>query len=123
MPLRAPMILDMARGDSDIANVDCGENTDNQETGFLADGDTVTSATVSIIEKPTNASDLTLGSVTVGSTNNYILGRQCGTGEWVKFRITVASNQTYGLYKVKVVALTTNSNTINRSFYVKIGEL
>lgn len=92
--------------------LDFGENTDGQETGMLNDGDTVSSVVVSFSGKPSGADDPTAGSVTVGADTRYINGRQCSAGEWAKWTVTTASDQSIGEYMMKIVATTANGNTV-----------
>lgn len=92
--------------------IDFGENTDGEETGILNDGDTASSVSVSIVGKPSGASDPTLGSVTIGSTTRWIEGRQASANEWAKWTITTASDQDVGAYDMEIEVTTANGNKI-----------
>jgi hypothetical protein len=48
----------------------------------------------------------------------YVNGRSCSAGEAVSFNITTASDQTAGIYRLKVTATTVNSKVIPR--FVKV---
>lgn len=114
MTVESKSILEMARGETNTIRLDWGENTQGAETGgTLIDGDTVASCTVSVYDKPTGAADLTLGSVTVGSTTKIFAGRRTvSAGEWTYGNVTTASNQTAGSYTLKYVATTTAGKVI-----------
>lgn len=112
----------MARGETNAIDIDWGENTSGEETGVLKAGDTVASAAVVVDTKPTGAADPTLGSVTVNATALYVNGRSCSAGEATVFSITTASNQTYGQYRLKVTATTTNGEVIPRFVRVNVEQ-
>ena len=120
MSTTAPEIRVMAQGETNTLIVDWGENTSGQETGVLKSGDTVTSCVVSVLTKPTGASEPTLGSVTAPNSTEYINGRACSTGEWTKCNIATASDQTLGLYVLKLTATTTNGKVLPRKVQVRV---
>lgn len=119
---RAPEILAMKRGEVRILTVDWGENTAQQKTGVLAAGATVSSATVSVTEKPTGATDPTLGSVTVpaNSSSDDVNKRVWSTGEVTFCSCTTASDQAYGLYVMTFVAAASNSETIKGEIAIRV---
>jgi hypothetical protein len=105
--MSAPQVHTLRRSEKRPFALDFGENTAGATTGPLPPGDTVASAVVTVESKPTDAADPTIGTVTVNATAEYVNGRSCSAGEAVKFNVTLASNQTYGDYSLKVTATTT----------------
>ena len=101
--------------------VDLGENTAGIETGVLKAGDTVSSGTIAVAEKPTGATDPTLSAVSVNSSGLYVSGRLCSAGEAVSFTLTLGSSQTYGRYVLLLTVVTTNGETIKRRLVVDVG--
>jgi hypothetical protein len=87
--------------------VDFGENTAGQTTGKIPAGDTIASAVVAIVSKPTDAVNPTVSAATVNGSAEYVNDRECSAGEAVKFSVTLASDQTYGTYEYSVTATTT----------------
>lgn len=118
MGIIAPEIRQMAQGETNTICIDWGENTAGQETGVLKAGDTVASCTVSVVTKPTGATDPTLGSVSANGTALYVNGRSCSAGEATTNNITTGSSQTAGIYLLKYTATTANSKVLPR--YVKV---
>lgn len=112
-------LYDVARGTVQSVSVDFGENTAGTETGALKAGDTVASCVVAVDDKPSGASDPTFGSVTVNATALYVNGRSCSAGEAVSVTMTLGSTQTYGAYRLKFTATTTNGFTLPR--YVRFS--
>lgn len=118
MSITSPEIRVMAKGETNTIVIDFGENTAGAETGVLKAGDTVSTATVSVDSKPSGATDPTLGSASANGSAVYVNGRSCSAGEAVSFNITTASDQTAGIYRLKVTATTANSKVIPR--FVKV---
>lgn len=110
----------MARGETNTLLTDWGENSQGQETGVLKNGDTVSSATVSVDSKPTGADDPTLGSVTAPASAEYVNDRSCSAGEWTRFNVTTSATQTAGQYRLKVTATTANGKVIPRFVRVDV---
>lgn len=119
--LTCKQVYTVARSEVRACAVDLGENTAGQETGVLKNGDTVSSGTISVSDKPTGASDPTLSSVSVISTATWINGRQASSGEGVTFTITAGSAQTYGRYVLLLSVTTTNGETIKRRLLLDVG--
>lgn len=119
---RANEIRLMKRSEVRILTVDWGENTAQQKTGVLAAGATVSSCTVAVTEKPSGATDPTLGSVTVpaNSSNDDVNGRVWSTGEVTVCTCTTASDQAIGLYVFTFTATTSNSETIKAEVAVRV---
>lgn len=105
--MSAPQIHVLRRGEKRPFALDFGENTAGATTGPLPPGDTVASATVAIESKPTDADDPTISAASVNSTAEYVNGRSCSAGEAVRFNVTLASDQDYGEYVLRVTATTT----------------
>lgn len=105
--MSANQIHELRRGEKRPFAIDYGENTAGASTGPLPPGDTVASATATTVSKPTDADDPTIGAVTVNSVAEYVNGRSCSAGEAVRFAVTLASDQAYGEYEIKVTATTT----------------
>jgi hypothetical protein len=120
MSISASEIGTMARGETSKVIIDWGENTAGSETGILKDGDTVVSAVVAVDNKPTLATDPTLGSVTVNGAEIYVNDRLCSIGEATTFSITTASDQVYGDYRLKVTATTTNGLVFPRYVTIQV---
>lgn len=104
----------IARGETNSIALDWGENTAGSETGALPAGDTVASCTVAVDDKPSGASDPTLGSVSVNASTLYVNGRQCSAGEATTCTISAGASQTYGDYRLKFVATTAGSLVLPR---------
>lgn len=119
MSLTAPEIRSMGRSEVARIEIDWGENTSGSETGCLKAGDTLTSCTVTVDTKPTGASDPTFGSVTVNGTP-VINERTCSAGEASSVQVTMGSSQTYGIYLLKFVGVTTNGYTLPRFVRVNV---
>lgn len=113
-------VIEMARNEKNVILIDWGANEATEKTGSLAAGDTVASCTVSVWTKPDGAADPTLSSVTVPSNtlSDDINGRVWATGEATACTITMASNQTAGLYILEFKPTTTNALVLPR--YVRI---
>lgn len=120
MSINAIPVRAIARGEVNRIDIDWGENTAGVETGVLKNGDTVSSCTVAVSTKPSGAADPTFGSVTVNSTALYVNGRSCSAGEATTVSITAASDQAYGLYRLKFTATTTNGYTVPRFASVRV---
>lgn len=120
MSTTAPEIRVVAQGETNIVLTDWGESTQGTETGVLKSGDTVSSCTVSVVSKPTNATDPTLGSVTAPASTEYVNGRSCSSGEWTKFSIQTAADQAAGLYVLKLTATTAQSKVLPRKVRVRV---
>jgi hypothetical protein len=101
--------------------VDLGESTAGQETGVLKAGDTVASGTIAVTDKPTGATDPTLGAVSVNSSATYVNGRSCSAGEAVAFQVTTGASQTLGRYVLLLTVVTTNGETIKRRLLFDVG--
>ena len=114
-------LFTVARSEVRQVSVDLGENTAGQESGALKAGDTASSGTIAVADKPTGASDPALSSVTVNSTAIYVGGRSCSAGEAVVFTITLGATQTYGRYVLMLSVTTTNGETINRRLLLDVG--
>ena len=120
--LTAKQIYTVARSEVRSVAVDLGENTAGQESGVLKGGDTVSSGTVAVLDKPTGATDPTLGSVTVNASGIYVGGRLCSAGEAVVFSLTTGAAQTYGRYVLLLTVVTTNGETIKRQLRFDVGQ-
>lgn len=121
--LTAPELRIVARGEVNQLYIDWGENTAAQKTGCLSAGDIVSSCTASVDDKPTGATDPTIGSVTVptqGSPQDDINGRLWSTGEATVCTLTTSSSQTVGRYRLKFVATTANGYTLPRFVHVEV---
>lgn len=119
--LTAPEFHVMARGEVNRLYVDWGDNTAAEKTGCLSAGDTVSSCVVSVDDKPTGATDPTLGSVTVltqTSPADDINGRLWSTGEATACTVTMGASQTVGTYRLKFTATTASGYTLPR--FVKL---
>ena len=111
----------MAQGETNVLLTDWGESTAaGTETGVLKATDTVSSCTVSCSEKPSGATNPTMGSVTAPASTEYINGRACSSGEWTKFTLTMASDQTKGLYVFLLTATTAQSKVLPRKVRVRV---
>lgn len=119
MTIQAQQIHDLARGETNTICIDWGENTAGQETGCLKAGDTVVSCVVVVDQKPSGATDPTLGSVSVNATALYVNDRACSAGEATTGNITTASDQVAGVYRLKFTATTANGKVIPR--YVRVN--
>lgn len=117
--ITADTISNMAQGEVNSLLIDWGENTPGQETGVLKASDTVVSCTVAVDSKPVGAADPTFGSVTVNSGALYVNLRSCSAGEATTVNVTMGASQTYGPYRFKFVATTTNGKVIPR--YVRVN--
>lgn len=100
-------IHQMNRSEKRPFAVDFGENTAGQTTGKIPAGDTILSAVVVVEDKPTDATDPTIGTVTINSTSEIVNDRTCSAGEAVLFAVTFGSTQLFGTYKFKITATTT----------------
>lgn len=121
----APQRHSMARGETNSIEIDWGENTAGEESGVLKAGDTVASCVVSVDARPTGAlapDDPTLGSVSAGATTSYVNGRSCTAGEWTTVSIVTGASQTYGEYRLKFTATTTNSKVLPRFVCVVVEQ-
>lgn len=119
--LTCRQVYTVGRSEVRSVDVDYGENTAGQETGALKAGDTLSSATVSVLDKPSGATDPTLTSPTVNSSTVYVNGRACSAGECVTFKATLGANQTLGRYVLLVAGVTTNGETIRRRLLLDVG--
>ena len=119
--LTCKQVYTVGRSEVRQVSVDLGENTAGQETGVLKSGDTVSSGTIAVADKPTGASDPTLSSVTVNSTAIYVGGRSCSAGEAVVFTLTLGAAQAYGRYVLLLTVVTTNGETIKRRLLLDVG--
>lgn len=110
-----PQVHTMRHGHSRILMVDWGKSTAAQKTGPLAAGDSVSSVTATIIDKPSGAADLTLGTVTqpANSSSDDLNGRTWSTGEASRLTVTAASDQAYGTYRIQCRATTTNGEVFD----------
>lgn len=116
-------IRSVARGETNKIYLDWGENTAAEKTGGLSAGDTVATCVVSVDSKPANATDPTLGTVTVptNSSSDDINGRIWSTGEATVCVIQTASDQTLGPYRLKFTATTTNGYVLPRFVRLLVG--
>lgn len=114
-------VYTVARSEVRSVAVDLGENTAGIETGVLKAGDTVSSGTIAVADKPTGATDPTLGAVSVNASGIYVGGRLCSAGEAVTFTLTLGSAQTYGRYVLLLSVTTTNGETIKRRLQFDVG--
>jgi len=114
-------VYTVARSEIRSVAVDLGENTAGIETGVLKAGDTVASGTITVADKPTGATDPTLGAVSVNASGIYVGGRLCSAGEAVTFTLTLGSAQTYGRYVLLLSVTTTNGETIKRRLQFDVG--
>lgn len=119
--LTCRQVYTVGRSEVRSIDVDYGENTAGQETGALKAGDTLASATVSVADKPSGASDPTLTSPVVNSGTVYVNGRACSAGECVTFKATMGAAQTLGRYVLLVAGVTTNGETIRRRLLLDVG--
>ena len=122
MSLEAAQVYDVPRSTVQAISIDWGENTSGTETGVLDAGDTVASAVVAVDGKPSGAADPTFGSVVVNSTSVVINGRTCSAGEAVAVTMTLASDQAYGSYRLKVTATTANGFVLPRYVRFRVTE-
>ena len=114
MSLEAAQVYDVPRSTVQSISIDWGENTAGTETGVLDSGDTVASCVVVVDSKPSGAADPTFGTVSVNGTAVYVNGRSCSAGEATSVTMTLASDQTYGAYRLKFTATTTAGFVIPR---------
>jgi hypothetical protein len=119
--LTCKQVYTLGRSEVRACAVDLGENTAGQETGVLKAGDTVASGTIAVNDKPTGASDPTLGAVSVNTTATFVNGRSCSTGEAVAFQVTTGASQTLGRYVLLLTVVTTNGETIKRRLLFDVG--
>lgn len=122
--LTSPETRTVAQGETNRLYIDWGENTAGEKTGCLSAGDTVASCAVSVHSKPSGAADPTLGSVTIPTQSSQaddINGRTWSTGEATVCTIQTAIDQAIGLYVLKFVATTANSNVLPRYFKVQVS--
>ncbi len=122
MSLTCKQIQTMARGEIQALDLDWGDNTAGEETGALKDGDAVATCTVSVVDKPLNSVDPTLGSVSVPVDPLYVNGRLCLDGQYTTCLVTTAANQDYGRYILKFIATTDNGFVLPRFARVDVGE-
>ena len=124
MSVEAAQVYEVARSTVQAVSIDWGENTSDSETGVLDAGDTVASCVVAIAstDKPTGAADPTFGSVVVNSTSVVVNGRTCSAGEATACTMTLASDQAYGMYKLKFTATTTNGFVLPRWVRFRVTE-
>jgi hypothetical protein len=119
--LTCKQVYTLGRSEVRACAVDLGENTAGQETGVLKAGDTVASGTIAVSDKPTGATDPTLGAVSVNASATYVNGRSCSAGEAVSFQVTTGASQTLGRYVLLLSVTTTNSETIRRRLLFDVG--
>lgn len=116
MSKEAPQRYSMHRSESRHIVIDWGENTAAQKTGVLAAGDTVSTCAVALNQSPTGSTTPTLASVSVpgsNASNDDINGRVWSAGEATSCLVTCLSNQTYGQYRLRFTATTTNGEIID----------
>lgn len=114
MTIECKQIYDVARSTVQAVSIDWGENTSGEETGVLDAGDTVSSCVVAVDSKPIGADDPTFGSVSVNASAVVINGRTCSAGEATSVTMTLGATQSYGAYRLRFTATTTNGFTIPR---------
>ena len=119
--LTCKQVYTLGRSEVRACAVDLGENTAGQETGVLKAGDTVSSGTIAVSDKPTGATDPTLGAVSVNGSGIYVNGRLCSAGEAVSFNVTTGAPQTLGRYVLLLTVVTTNGETIKRRLLFDVG--
>ena len=119
--LTCKQVYTLGRSEVRACAVDLGENTAGQETGVLKSGDTVASGTIAVSDKPTGATDPTLGAVSVNGAATYVNGRLCSAGEAVAFQMTTGASQTLGRYVLLLSVTTTNGETIRRRLMFDVG--
>ena len=119
--LTCKQVYTLGRSEVRACAVDLGESTAGQETGVLKAGDTVASGTIAVSDKPTGASDPTLGAVSVNTTATFVNGRSCSAGEAVAFNVTTGASQTLGRYVLLLSVTTTNGETIRRRLMFDVG--
>ena len=119
--LTCRQVYTVGRSEVRSIDVDYGENTAGQETGALKAGDTLASATVTVAEKPSGATDPTLTSPTINSGTVYVNGRACSAGECATFKATLGAAQTLGRYVLLISGVTTNGETIRRRLLLDVG--
>jgi hypothetical protein len=119
--LTCKQVYTLGRSEVRACAVDLGENTAGQETGVLKAGDTVSSGTIAVSDKPTGATDPTLGAVSVNGSATYVNGRSCSAGEAVAFQVTTGAGQTLGRYVLLLTVTTTNGETIRRRLLFDVG--
>lgn len=112
----------VARGETHSLNIDWGENTAGEETGVLKAGDTVASCVVALDDSPSGSTTPTLGSVSVNASAIYVNGRSCSAGEATTCTVTTGASQTYGKYRLKFTATTTNSFVLPRFVVVEVKQ-
>ncbi len=114
MSVTCPGIPGVSRGQATHIDIDWGENTAGSETGMLKNGDTVESCVIALDDSPTGSTTPTLGSVSVNVADVYINRRSCSAGEATTCLVTMLASQTYGRYRLKFTAITTNGEVIPR---------
>ena len=119
--LTCKQVYTLGRSEVRACAVDLGENTAGQETGVLKAGDTVSSGTIAVSDKPTGSTDPTLGAVSVNGSGIYVNGRLCSAGEAVSFNVTTGAPQTLGRYVLLLTVVTTNGETIKRRLMFDVG--
>jgi hypothetical protein len=119
--LTCKQVYTLGRSEVRACAVDLGESTAGQETGVLKAGDTVASGTIAVSDKPSGATDPTLGAVSVNSSATYVNGRSCSAGEAVAFQVTTGVGQTLGRYVLLLTVVTTNGETIKRRLLFDVG--
>jgi len=119
--LTCKQVYTLGRSEVRACAVDFGENTAGQETGVLKAGDTVSSGTIAVSDKPAGATDPTLGAVSVNGSGIYVNGRLCSAGEAVSFQVTTGASQTLGRYVLLLTVVTTNGETIKRRLLFDVG--
>jgi len=119
--LTCKQVYTLGRSEVRACAVDLGENTAGQETGILKAGDTVSSGTIATSDKPTGATDPTLGAVSVNGSGIYVNGRLCSAGEAVSFQVTTGAGQTLGRYVLLLTVVTTNGETVKRRLLFDVG--
>lgn len=106
----------MKQGQTDTIVVDLGDNaavgSSPIERIVLNAGESFSSGTATVTQKPSGASDPTLGTPTSISTNTECNDRIVESGEGFSMSIVTASGQALGLYVIDVAIVTSASRTI-----------
>lgn len=127
MSKECPQRYSMHRSESRHIVIDWGENTAGLKTGVLAAGDTVASCVVVVNQAPAAVAGQsivpTLGAVSVPGSNassDDINGRIWSAGEATSCLVTILSNQTYGTYRLRFTATTTNGEIIDGDTIINV---
>lgn len=110
----------LIRGESRPFVVDFGSKTPGERTGKLPASDSITSASVAVIARPLGASDPTLSTPTVNSSEKKLQHRACAAGEVVMFNVTVSATQAVGRYTLRVTASTSDGHVLREDVSFRV---